>query len=227
MILVIDNYDSFTYNLVQYLGQCGAEVVVRRNDEITLEEIESLRPDGIMLSPGPCTPNESGVCLRILEAYLSSELGTRNSELSDSPGFRPPSSEFRVPRVPLFGVCLGHQAIGQVAGGVVRQARNIMHGKASLVRHDGKGLFEGMPNPFRAIRYHSLIVTKDSLPPGFIVTATAEDDGEVMGLRHKSLPIEGVQFHPESVLTENGIQIVRNFVEMTKQAGNQECVPTA
>jgi len=213
MILVIDNYDSFTYNLVQYLGQCGAEVVVRRNDEITLEEIAKLKPDGIMLSPGPCTPNESGVCLRILEGYLSSELGTRNSELSSSPEFRAPSSAFRVP---LFGVCLGHQAIGQVAGGEVRQARNIMHGKASLVRHDGKGLFEGMPNPFRAIRYHSLIVTKDSLPPGFIISATAEDDGEVMGLRHESLPIEGVQFHPESVLTENGIQIVKNFVAMTK-----------
>jgi para-aminobenzoate synthetase component 2 len=212
VILVIDNYDSFTYTLVQSLGQCGAEVVVRRNDEITLEEIAKLNPHGIMLSPGPCTPNESGVCLRILEGYLNSELGTRNSELSSSPEFRVPSSAFRVP---LFGVCLGHQAIGQVAGGEVRQAKNIMHGKASLVRHDGKGLFEGMPNPFRAIRYHSLIVTKDSLPPGFIITATAEDDGEVMGLRHESLPIEGVQFHPESVLTENGIQIVKNFVEMT------------
>ena len=217
MILVIDNYDSFTYNLVQYLGQCGAEVVVRRNDEITLEEIESLKPDGIMLSPGPCTPNESGVCLRILEAALSiSDLGSRILEMGKNVSaeqIRDPRSEIRVP---LFGVCLGHQAIGQVAGGEVRQAKNIMHGKASLVRHDGKGLFEGMPNPFQAIRYHSLIVTKDSLPPGFIVTATAEDDGEVMGLRHESLPIEGVQFHPESVLTENGIQIVKNFVAMTR-----------
>lgn len=198
MILVIDNFDSFTYNLVQYLGQCGVEIVVRRNDEITLEEIEQLRPDGIMLSPGPCTPNQSGVCLDILNGVLNE----------------------RVPAlaVPLFGVCLGHQAIGQVAGGVVKQARNIMHGKASMVTHDGKGLFAGMPNPFRAIRYHSLIVTKDSVPPGFIVTATADDDGEIMGMRHESLPIEGVQFHPESVLTEEGFRIVENFVSMVVKA---------
>ena len=216
MILVIDNYDSFTYNLVQYLGQCGAEIVVRRNDEITMDEIAKLNPDGIMLSPGPCTPNESGICLDILGAALSSELGTRNSELKDME-FRVPSSAIRVP---IFGVCLGHQAMGQVAGGTVKQARNIMHGKASMIRHDGKGLLEGMPNPFRGIRYHSLVVTKDSIPPGFIVTATAEDDGEVMGLRHESLPIEGVQFHPESVLTENGMQIIKNYlklVESTKQ----------
>lgn len=191
MILVVDNYDSFTYNLVQYLGQCGAEVVVRRNDEITLDEIERLRPDGIMLSPGPCTPKESGVCLDVLNAALTSDRLT----------------------MPIFGVCLGHQAIGHVAGGVVKQAQNIMHGKASMVRHDGKGLFAGMPNPFRAIRYHSLVVTKDSVPPGFIVTATAEDDGEIMGLRHETLPIEGVQFHPESVLTEDGFRIVQNFVD--------------
>ncbi|MBN9503520.1 MAG: anthranilate/aminodeoxychorismate synthase component II [Armatimonadetes bacterium 55-13] len=192
MILVIDNFDSFTYNLVQYLGLCDVEVVVRRNNEITLEEIERLRPAGIMLSPGPCTPDQSGVCLDILKAALNQ----RSLALE----------------VPLFGVCLGHQAIGQVAGGVVKQARNIMHGKASMVSHDGKGLFEGMPNPFRAIRYHSLVVTKDSVPPGFIVTATADDDGEIMGLRHESLPIEGVQFHPESVLTEEGFTIVKNFV---------------
>jgi len=193
VILVIDNYDSFTYNLVQYLGQCGAEIVVRRNDEITMAEIEQLRPDGIMLSPGPCTPKESGVCLDVLNGALG---GSPSKSLS----------------IPIFGVCLGHQAIGMVAGGEVRQARNIMHGKASMVRHDGKGLFEGMPNPFRAIRYHSLIVTKESLPPGFVVTATAEDDGEIMGLRHETLPIEGVQFHPESVLTEEGFRIVENFV---------------
>ncbi len=207
MILVIDNYDSFTYNLVQYLGQCGAEVIVRRNDEITFEEIVELKPDGIMLSPGPCTPNESGVCLRILEAALRKDEGGRMKDESGVPSSFPP----------LFGVCLGHQAIGQVAGGEVRQAKNIMHGKASLIRHDGKGLFEGMPNPFRAIRYHSLVVTKDSLPPGFMITATAEDDGEVMGIRHTSLPIEGVQFHPESVLTEGGIKIVENFVAMTRR----------
>ncbi len=195
MILVVDNYDSFTYNLVQYLGQCGADILVKRNDEISVEEIERLRPDGIMLSPGPCTPKESGICLDILRAALSSET---------SP------SAFQVP---LFGVCLGHQAIGHIAGGVVKQAKNIMHGKASMVSHDGKGLFEGMPNPFRAIRYHSLVVTKDSVPPGFYVTATSNDDGEIMGLRHERLPIEGVQFHPESVLTQDGFRIVENFVK--------------
>jgi anthranilate synthase/aminodeoxychorismate synthase-like glutamine amidotransferase len=193
VILVIDNYDSFTYNLVQYLGQCGAELVVRRNDEIDLGEIQSLKPDGIMLSPGPCTPDKSGVCLDVLRRALS-------------------ATPYDVFSVPLFGVCLGHQAIGHIAGGVVRQAPNIMHGKASLVRHDGQGLFEGMPNPFKAIRYHSLVVQRDTVPNGFIVTATAEDDGEIMGLRHESLPIEGVQFHPESVLTEEGFRIVENFV---------------
>jgi anthranilate synthase/aminodeoxychorismate synthase-like glutamine amidotransferase len=192
MILVIDNYDSFTYNLVQYMGQCKVDIVVRRNDEIGVGEIEELKPDGIMLSPGPCTPKESGVCLNILGAALSEDPGAFG--------------------VPIFGVCLGHQAIGEVAGGVVRQARNIMHGKASMISHDGKGLFAGMPNPFRGIRYHSLIVTEDSMPPGFVVTAKSTDDNEVMGLRHASLPIEGVQFHPESVLTEEGFRIVENYV---------------
>lgn len=190
MILVIDNYDSFTYNLVQYLGQAGAEVVVHRNDEIDLDGIRALDPEGIMLSPGPCTPRESGVCLNVLAAALQGDLS-----------------------VPIFGVCLGHQAIGEVAGGVVKQARRIMHGKTSMVRHDGQGLFAGMPNPFRAVRYHSLVVTPDSVPAGFTVTATAEDDGEIMGMRHDSLPIEGVQFHPESVLTEEGFRIVENFVK--------------
>jgi anthranilate synthase/aminodeoxychorismate synthase-like glutamine amidotransferase len=193
MILVIDNYDSFTYNLVQYLGRTGADVVVRRNDQVTLSEINELQPDGIMLSPGPCTPSQSGICLDLLRLAL----GPNPGPLS----------------VPIFGVCLGHQAIGEVAGGVVKQARNIMHGKASKVSHDGKGLFEGMPNPFRAIRYHSLVVTKDSVPPGFYVSATANDDGEIMGLRHETLPIEGVQFHPESILTEEGFRIVENFVK--------------
>ncbi len=197
MILVVDNYDSFTYNLVQYLGQCGAEVVVRRNDAITPEEIASLKPDGIMLSPGPCTPRESGVCLDVLRQAMGPNPGAFG--------------------VPTFGVCLGHQAIGLVAGGEVRQAANIMHGKASMVSHDGKGLFEGLPNPFSAIRYHSLVVTRDSIPKGFIVTATADDDGEVMGLRHESLPIEGVQFHPESVLTQDGIRIVENFVKAVER----------
>jgi anthranilate synthase/aminodeoxychorismate synthase-like glutamine amidotransferase len=198
MILVIDNFDSFTYNLVQYLGQCGVEIVVRRNNQIAIDEIVRLKPDGIMLSPGPCTPKESGVCLNILAAALSEDPGPFG--------------------VPLFGVCLGHQAIGEVSGGVVRQAQKIMHGKASMVSHDGKGLFEGMPNPFSAIRYHSLIVTADSIPPGFIVTATSDDDHEVMGLRHLTKSIEGVQFHPESVLTEQGFRIVENFAKRVQNS---------
>ena len=196
MILVIDNFDSFTYNLVQYLGQCEVEILVKRNDEITVSEIEVLKPEGIMLSPGPCTPKQSGVCLDLLRWALA------DKHL----------------RTPIFGVCLGHQAIGEVAGGTVKQARNIMHGKASMIRHDGKGVFFGMPNPFRAVRYHSLVVTNDSIPPGFIVTATAEDDGEVMGMRHETLPIEGVQFHPESVLTEEGFRIIENFANSVKRA---------
>ncbi|MFZ4507560.1 MAG: anthranilate synthase component II [Fimbriimonas sp.] len=194
MILVIDNYDSFTYNLVQYLGQCGADAVVKRNDEITWPEIQALKPSGIMLSPGPCTPNQAGICLDVIRHALS------------TPGWD----------LPVFGVCLGHQAIGQVAGGVVQRAKNIMHGKASQVSHDGKGLFAGMPQPFQAIRYHSLVVERNHVPNDFVVTATADDDGEIMGLRHESLPIEGVQFHPESVLTEDGMRIIQNFVDMTK-----------
>ena len=196
MILVIDNYDSFTYNLVQYIGQCladrpGVEIVVRRNDAITIEEIQQLNPQGVMLSPGPCTPKESGVCLDVLRAALAGAI-----------------------RVPVFGVCLGHEAIGEVAGSKVVQAKKIMHGKASPIKHDGKVLFKGMPNPFSAIRYHSLVIEKSSVPVGFYVTATSEDDGEIMGVRHTSLAIEGVQFHPESILTENGIQIVQNFVDL-------------
>jgi anthranilate synthase/aminodeoxychorismate synthase-like glutamine amidotransferase len=196
-VLVIDNYDSFTYNLVQYLGQCGAEVTVRRNDEISLGEIKAFQPDGIMLSPGPCTPKESGVCLDLLHAYLQEG------------GFKSSSGK----TAPLFGVCLGHQAIAQVSGVPVVRAQKIMHGKASPVSHDGKGVFEGMPNPFSAIRYHSLIISADSPPPGFKVTATSDDDHEIMGIRHESLPIEGVQFHPESILTECGFRIVENFVK--------------
>ena len=192
MILVIDNYDSFTYNLVQYLGQCGAEVVVYRNDQITLEEIVTLHPAGILLSPGPCTPNESGICVDILRQALASV-----------PGFD----------VPVFGVCLGHQAIGFVTGATVNRAHKTMHGKASMVSHDGLGLFEGMPNPFSAIRYHSLVVARSTVPAGFVVTARSTDDDEIMGLRHESLPIEGVQFHPESVLTEQGFRMVENFAK--------------
>jgi len=194
MILVIDNYDSFTYNLVQYLGQCGAKIEVRRNDQVDVAAIRELKPSGIMLSPGPCTPRESGVCLDLLNAYISGTI----PELVG---------------VPIFGVCLGHQAVAYVTGAEVAQAKNIMHGKASPVEHDGEGLFKGMPNPFSAIRYHSLVATEASLPPGFKVTARALDDGEVMGLRHESFPIEGVQFHPESALTQEGMTIVRNYVE--------------
>lgn len=195
MILVVDNYDSFTYNLVQYLGQCGADVLVKRNDEISPSFVTGLRPNGIMLSPGPCTPKESGVCLDILRCALNQEEGFN---------------------VPLFGVCLGHQAIGEVTGTEVVIASKIMHGKASMVEHDGKGVFEGMPNPFSAIRYHSLVIKKDTVPPGFEVTARSLDDGEIMGVRHLSLPIEGVQFHPESILTQDGFRIVENFYKMTQ-----------
>lgn len=195
MILVIDNYDSFTYNLVQYLGQNGAEVEVRRNDEIDLASITSLRPDGIMLSPGPCTPRESGVCLSLVRAVLDEKI----PELEG---------------VPIFGVCLGHQAVAHVAGGIVDRARRIMHGKASLIRHDGQGLFSGMPNPFTAIRYHSLALHEGSLPSGFTITARSTDDDEIMGIRHNRLPVESVQFHPESALTEGGGKIIQNFVEL-------------
>lgn len=194
MILVIDNYDSFTYNLVQYLGQAGAKTVVYRNDQIDLEGILNLAPEGIMLSPGPCTPKESGVCLNVLGAALEGTI-----------------------QVPLFGVCLGMQAMGHVAGGVVERAKAVRYGKASPIKHDGNGLFQGMPNPFSAIRYHSLVVNRSTIPTGFIETATSEDDNEVMGVRHETLPIEGVQFHPESVLTEHGFRIVENFVKQVRE----------
>ena len=193
MILVVDNYDSFTYNLVQYLGQCGAEVEVYRNDRIDLDGIVARKPAGILLSPGPRTPKHSGVCLDV----------SREAQEPDG----------RLKGVKVLGVCLGHQALGHVSGGIVDRAKNIMHGKVSMVSHDGKGLYEGMPNPFRAVRYHSLILTRESLPESFEVVATADDDGEVMGLRHRSLPVEGVQFHPESVMTERGLKMVQNFVD--------------
>lgn len=196
MILVIDNYDSFTYNLVQYLGQCDVKSEVYRNDKISLDEVKGLRPDGILLSPGPCTPAESGVCLDILKWGLDSS--------DNAP--------------PIFAVCLGHEAIGEVTGSPVVQAEKIMHGKSSPIKHDGKGLFDGMPNPFRAIRYHSLVISRKEPPEGFIVSAVSEDDGEIMGVRHKTLPIEGMQFHPESILTENGIRIIQNFVAQTGRA---------
>lgn len=191
---MVDNYDSFTYNLVQYLGQVGATVKVSRNDEIQLQEALNPEVRGIMLSPGPCTPNESGVCLDITRAALDG-----------------------IVKVPLFGVCLGHQTLGLQSGATVRRADRIRHGKTSPVTHDGKGVFEGVPSPFLATRYHSLVVDEATLHPSFVVTAKADDDGEIMGIRHRQLPIEGVQFHPESVLTEHGLTLIRNFVNQTQR----------
>lgn len=196
MIFVVDNYDSFTYNLVQYLGQCGAEVQVARNDEVSLDEILAAKPDGILLSPGPRTPRESGVCLDLLARALQ------------------PESAFRA--IPIFGVCLGHQAMGHAGGGIVRQAASARHGKTSMISHDGKGVFAELPSPFLAVRYHSLVIDPLLLPEVFDVTARSEDDGEIMGIRHRTLPIEGVQFHPESILTEHGLKVIENFVQMTK-----------
>ncbi len=185
MILMIDNYDSFTYNLVQYLGELGEEVVVRRNDKISIREIENLSPDVIVISPGPCTPNEAGVSLDAISHFA----GT----------------------IPIFGVCLGHQSIAQAFGGEVVRSGRLMHGKTSPVYHDGKTIFENMASPFQATRYHSLIVNPESLPDCFEISAWTED-GEIMAIRHKTLAAEGVQFHPESVITENGIELLRSFV---------------
>ena len=191
MILMIDNYDSFTYNLVQYFGELGAEVEVHRNDQITVAEVAAKKPSHIVLSPGPCTPNEAGICLDLI-AQLKG-------------------------RFPILGVCLGHQSIGQAFGGQVVRARQVMHGKVSPVHHRQQGVFAGLPSPFTATRYHSLIVEKSTLPADFEVTAwTAQADGsmdEIMGLRHKTLAIEGVQFHPESILTEHGHAMLKNFLE--------------
>jgi anthranilate synthase component 2 len=188
---MIDNYDSFTFNLVQYLQALGAEVRVVRNDAMTLAEIDRLAPDKIMISPGPGTPNDAGVSLEVIR-----ELG---------------------PRIPVFGVCLGHQSLGQAYGGDVVRARTIMHGKTSRIRHEGRGVFAGLPDGYEATRYHSLVVAKDTLPDCLEITAWTEDaDGgfdEIMGLRHKSLPVEGVQFHPESILTEHGHALLKNFLE--------------
>jgi anthranilate synthase/aminodeoxychorismate synthase-like glutamine amidotransferase len=189
-VLMIDNYDSFTYNLVQYLGELGAEVETHRNDALSLEEIRRMRPAGIVLSPGPCTPDEAGICLDVVR-----ELGGE---------------------IPLLGVCLGHQAIGQAFGGEVVRARNVMHGKVSPMFHADKGVFKGLANPFQATRYHSLVIARDSLPACLEETAWTELDGqrdEIMGFRHTSLPIEGVQFHPESILTEHGHDLLKNFLD--------------
>ncbi|HRJ26564.1 MAG TPA: aminodeoxychorismate/anthranilate synthase component II [Fimbriimonadaceae bacterium] len=197
-IWVIDNYDSFTYNLVQYLGQCGARVRVMRNDQVTLGDVVAGSAEGILLSPGPCTPRESGVCLDLARVALepNSPLGVR----------------------PVFGVCLGHQAIGEVSGATVGRAGRVVHGKTSPVEHDGSRLFRSMPNPFQAVRYHSLSIRRETLAPGFRITASSQDDGEIMGIEHESKPIAGVQFHPESVLTENGLQIIRNFVDWVMES---------
>lgn len=189
MILVIDNYDSFTYNLVQYLGELGEEVVVRRNDEIDLAGIAELNPDHILISPGPCTPNEAGITLEVIERFKD--------------------------EIPIFGVCLGHQAIGQAFGGKVIRAERLMHGKTSPIHHQGASVFAGLPSPFTATRYHSLIVERETLPDCLEITAeTAE--GEIMGLRHKQFAVEGVQFHPESIITDHGHQMLRNFLSRRK-----------
>jgi para-aminobenzoate synthetase component 2 len=186
MILMIDNYDSFTYNLVQYLGEMGEELAVHRNDQITVEEVAAMKPDRIIISPGPCTPNEAGISVETIRRMS----GT----------------------TPILGVCLGHQSIGQAFGGEVVRAGRLMHGKTSPIRHDGRTLFRGLPNPFEATRYHSLLVRRETLPECLEISAET-DEGEIMGLRHRDLPVEGVQFHPESVLTEHGKQLLRIFVK--------------
>lgn len=186
MILVIDNYDSFTYNLVQYLGEMGVEIEVARNDELTIDEILKKNPSHLLISPGPCSPKEAGISVEIIK-----QLGGK---------------------LPILGVCLGHQSIGYSYGGDIVRAKKLMHGKTSQISHDGKGVFKGMPNPFKATRYHSLAIRKETLPDCLVVTAESEE-GEIMGVRHKSLPVEGVQFHPESILTESGRILLRNFIE--------------
>ncbi|MEI8234441.1 MAG: aminodeoxychorismate/anthranilate synthase component II [Verrucomicrobiota bacterium] len=188
MLLVIDNYDSFTYNLVQYFGELGAELVVKRNDEITLEEIKALHPERICISPGPATPKESGISCDVIRTFG--------------------------PRLPLLGVCLGHQAIGAVYGGDVVRAGRLMHGKTSPILHDGKGVFAGLPSPFEATRYHSLLVKRETFPAAALEIAAETAEGEIMGLRHREYPIHGVQFHPESILTLEGKRLLQNFLDL-------------
>ena len=195
MVFVLDNYDSFTYNLVQYMGELGAEMIIRRNDELTPEEVEALRPDRILISPGPCTPQEAGISIDLIRHF------SRASR-----------------RVPILGVCLGHQSIGAAFGGNVIRAPKLMHGKTSEVDHDGRTIFSGIPSAMTCIRYHSLIVSEEGLPPELEVSARTTETGTgqttIMALRHRELPIEGVQFHPESVLTSHGKQIIENFLKM-------------
>ena len=190
MILMIDNYDSVTYNIVQYLLELGAEVEVRRNDEITITEIETMAPEKIVISPGPCTPNEAGISLETVDHFAG--------------------------KIPILGICLGHQSIGQSFGGTIGRAGSVMHGKTSAIHHNGEGVFAGLKQPFEATRYHSLVVDKTTLPSTLEVTAWTEKDGEmdeIMGLRHRELGIEGVQFHPESILTEHGYDLLNNFLK--------------
>lgn len=187
MILMLDNYDSFTYNLVQFLGEMGQELKVYRNDKITLDEIQDLNPDHIVISPGPCSPDEAGISLQVIERFAG--------------------------KIPILGVCLGHQSIAQAFGGKVIRSERLMHGKTSPVSHDNRTIFSGIPSPFTATRYHSLIVERESLPDCLEISAWTED-GEIMGLRHKSLLVEGVQFHPESIITDYGREILRNFIEL-------------
>lgn len=193
MLLVIDNYDSFTYNLVQFFGELGAEMEVRRNDEVTVEEIKDLKPERICISPGPCSPNEAGVSCEVISQFGS--------------------------EVPILGVCLGHQSIGQVYGGEIVRAEQLMHGKTSMIEHNGEGLFKGLGNPLEATRYHSLIIRKDSLPDCLEKTAWCGD--LIMGVRHRDFPVHGVQFHPESILTEGGKQLLANFLEMDHQSRSE------
>ena len=192
MVLMIDNYDSFTFNLVQYLGELGADVEVHRNDQITIEDIEKMQPERIMVSPGPCTPNEAGISMQAIEHFAG--------------------------KLPILGVCLGHQSIGQVFGGKIIHAKQIMHGKTSMMHHNNEGVFKGLTNPYEATRYHSLVIEKETLPDCLEITAWTENkDGsmdEIMGVRHKELQIEGVQFHPESILTQHGHDLLRNFLKM-------------
>ena len=187
MLLVIDNYDSFTYNLVQYLGELGQDIRVYRNDKITLKEIESLKPEKIVISPGPCTPKEAGISVDLIKQFAG--------------------------RIPILGVCLGHQSIGYALGGEIIHAKKLMHGKTSMINHDGKTIFKNLPNPFEATRYHSLVIERESIPDELEISAET-DDGEIMGVRHKEYIIEGVQFHPESILTKVGKDLLRNFLEL-------------
>jgi anthranilate synthase component 2 len=185
MLLMLDNYDSFTYNLVQYFGELGAEVAVHRNDELTLDDVAQMAPEKIVISPGPCTPSEAGISVALIERFAG--------------------------RIPILGVCLGHQAIGQAFGGNIIRAQRVMHGKLSAVTHDAQGVFAGLPSPFPATRYHSLAIERATCPAELTITATSED-GEIMGVRHKTLAVEGVQFHPEAILTDHGHALLRNFL---------------